>query len=154
MSAIRKTILSLVLASATLFTTAPAAQAGFVPLIAGTWQITGTPAANACNVNAPFTNVAVISLGGTLVNSDPVVGTAVGEAFRIGRSTYGVGFFGAFSPAPGLLIQYEVQGTLEANWDGTGTGQFRTTLTEVNGLLPPCTYEGTLAAHKLSPMSY
>ena len=154
MTALRTTIFSLLLAPAISFATAPAAQAGFTPLIAGTWQITGTPAPNACGVDDPFTNVAAISFDGTIVNSDPVVGTALGEAFRIGRRTYGVGFFGAFSPAPGVLVQYEVQGTLEANWDGTASGQFRTILTQVGSPFPPCTYEGTIEGYKLSPMAF
>ena len=154
MTVIRKTAFSLLLASATLVTTTPEAEAGFVPLVAGTWEISGTPAANNCGINDPFTNVAVISFDGTIVNSDPIVGTAVGEVFRKGRLTYGVGFFGAFSPAPGVLVKYEVQGTLDANWDGTATGQFRTILTQVGSPFPPCVYEGTLTGHKLSPMSY
>ncbi len=154
MTAIRKTVLSLVMASATFLSAAPDAEAGFVPLIAGTWQISGTPNANPCGINDPFTNVAVISFDGTIVNSDPAVGTAVGEVFRTGRFKYGVGFFGAFSPAQGVLVKYEVQGTLNANWDGTATGQFRTILTQVGSPLPPCVYEGTISAQKLSPMSY
>lgn len=154
MTATRKTVFSLLLASATLFTTAPDAEAGFVPFVAGTWQISGTPAPNNCNVTDPFTNVAVISFDGTIVNSDPVVGTGVGEVFRIGRFKYGVGFFGAFSPAPGALVKYEVQGTLNANWDGTASGQFRTILTQVGSPFPPCVYEGTLTGYKLSPMQF
>ena len=154
MTATRKAVLSLVLASMAMFSAAPAARAGFVPLVAGSWQITGTPAPNSCGVTDPFTNFSVISFDGTMVNVDPVVGSSVGEVFRTGRLTYGVGFFGTFSPAPGVVVQYEVHGTLEANWDGTASGQFRTTLTTVGAPFPPCTYEGTIAAHKLSPMAY
>ena len=149
----RKTLISVLAAAVWLFTV-PGARADFVPQVAGTWQITGTPAPNPCGVDAPFTNVAVISIDGTLVNSDPQVGTAVGEVFRIKPRRYGGGFFGLFSPAPGLLFQYEVQGTLKVNWDGTAAGKFRTILTETNGLVPQCIYEGTIDGHKLSPMPY
>lgn len=151
---IKSTILTLVLAASASLP-APDAQAGFVaPRAVGTWQITGTPDPNACNVTSPFTNFAVIGRDGTLVNTDPVVGTAVGEAFRIRRATYGVGFFGFIAPAPGILFKYEVQGTLRISWGGTASGRFRTIVTDVSGALPPCVYEGTIDAEKLSPLAY
>lgn len=133
----------------------PAAHAGWVPpSVAGTWQITGTPAPNNCNVDNPFINFSVITRDGTMVNTDPDVGTAVGEAFRIGRSTYGVGFFGFIAPGPGILLKYEVQGTLRVRFDGTANGRFRTIVSDVAGVMPSCVYEGTIDAQKLSPLPY
>ena len=82
------------------------------------------------------------------------MGTAVGEVFRIGRRTYGVGFFGFIAPAPGVVLKYEVQGTLEASWGGTASGRFRTIVSDTNGVIPSCTYEGVIEGQKLSPMPY
>lgn len=82
------------------------------------------------------------------------MGTAVGEVFRTGRLTYGVGFFGFIAPAPDLLFKYEVQGSLRFRWGGTASGQFRTIVTDMNGVIPTCTYEGTIDALKLSPVAY
>ena len=133
----------------------PSAHAGWVPpSVAGPWQINGTPAPNECGVDNPFVNFSVISRDGTMVNTDPAVGTSVGEVFRLSRLTYGVGFFGFIAPAPGVLLKYEVQGTLRVRFDGTANGRFRTIVSDVAGVGPSCIYEGTIDAQKLSPLPY
>ena len=132
----------------------PAAAGSFVPQLAGTWEITGTPDPGGCGPQDPFVNFTSITLGGTLINADPEVGTSVGEVYRIGRNRYAVGFFGFINAGPGLTLQYEVQGTLKRINPGEAAGKFRTTVIDPSGVIPDCTYEGTISAIRLVPMPY
>jgi hypothetical protein len=131
-----------------------AVAASFVPQLAGTWEITGTPDASECGPSNPFTNLSSISVGGALVNSDPVLGTSLGEVYRLGRKTYAVGFFGLISVGPGAPLRYEVQGTLKMINPGEAAGRFRTILPDPTGVNQDCIYEGTIQATRLVPMPY
>lgn len=131
------------------------AQAGWVgPKLAGIWETVGTPDPSACGPSSSFENVSTISLDGTVTNVDPAVGTAVGDSYRIGGKKYVLGFFGFISPAPGITLRYEVQGKLKLVNRGYFVGKFRTIVTDTNGVLPDCIYEGTIEGHRLVPMSY
>lgn len=135
------------------------AEAAFVPKVAGTWEIIGTPDApppgeTSCGPANPFSNFASITLAGALTTVDPVLGTGVGEAFRNGRKTYGVGFFLTASPAPGVFINVEVQGALELVNKDEGAGRFRTILSDPVSGAPFCVYEGALVAFRLQPTAY
>lgn len=135
-------------------TSGPAAAASFVPKLAGTWEITGTPELGGCGPQEPFTNISSISVGGTLTNSDPNIGTSLGEVHKTGRKRYTVGFFGFISLAPGMALVYEVQGTVKRINPGEFGGKFRTTVTDPMGAIPSCTYEGTIHGTRLVPMPY
>lgn len=135
------------------------AEAGFVPRVAGTWEVVGTPdalpeGAQPCGPTTPFSGYASITLAGALTATDPVLGTGVGEAFRIGKKTYGTGFFIAANPAPGMFFNVEVQGTLELLNKDEGAGRFRTIFSDPVSGAPFCVYEGDLAAFRLEPMAY
>lgn len=127
----------------------------FVPRVAGTWEIVGTPEANPCGVNEPFSGIATIAFDGTLTTIDPLSGrTALGEVFQLGLDEYGIGFFGFLSPAPQVLFRFEVQATLEQTDRDSASGQFRTRLTDPAGMAPDCVYEGTIVGQRLVPMPF
>lgn len=130
------------------------AEARFVSKIAGTWQLTGTPDPGGCGPSSSFSNIASITLAGTLTNVDPVLGAGVGEAFKNGPKMYGVGFYTYLSPAPGITLIVEVQGELELINKNEGLGQFRTIVSDPNGFIPDCVYEGALEATRLQPAAY
>ncbi len=136
------------LAAATASTNA---SAGFVGQINGTWELTGTPDPNTCNAPS-FVNLATITIDGKITNIDPVLGAGVGEAYRLTRRTYAVGFFG-FIPSDQGVLRYEVQGTLKREDWSHVTGRFRTIL-----FLPTgdafCEYEGSIEGFRLVPMPY
>ncbi len=150
---------ALALLSSAALAPVASAEAAFVPKAAGTWEIVGTPDApppgeTSCGPTAPFSNFASITLAGALTTVDPFLGTGVGEAFRTGRNSYGVGFFITASPAPGVVINVEVQGELELVNKDEGAGRFRTILTDPVSGFPFCEYEGALVALRLQPTSY
>ena len=131
------------------------AQAGWVgPKLAGVWETVGTPDPSTCGPTGSFENVSTISIDGTVTNVDPDVGTGVGDSYRIGGKKYVLGFFGFISPAPGIRLRYEVQGRLKLVNPGHFVGKFRTIVTDTNGVLPDCVYEGSIEGHRLVPMSY
>lgn len=145
---------SLFLVAAVLaFTTGSASAASFMPKFAGTWEITGTPDPGGCGPSTPFTNVATVALGGEVTNVDPVLGASVGQAYRLGKKAYAVGFFGFISPAPGVTLKLEVQATLKPLNPGEVAGKFRSIITDPNGV-PQCVYEGTIEGARLVPMPY
>ncbi len=134
------------------------ANAGWVgPKLAGVWEINGMPDpvdGDACGPTDPFTNLASIALDGTITNVDPAIGTGVGEGYRLGRKKYAVGFFGFIPIGPGITLRYEVQGTAKLLNSGEFEGRFRTTLTDPNGVLPACVYEGSISGTRLVAMPY
>ena len=115
--------------------------------VAGTWEISGDPEPT-CGAG-PFVNIASITKGGNVINVDPVVGTALGEVYRIGGKEFGVGFFGFINNGMAIL-RYEVKGTLTLIDQDQGVGAFTTTLFDPSGA-PICAYGGTLAANRLIP---
>lgn len=129
------------------------AEASFVPKIAGTWEIAGTPDPGGC-APPPFIGLATVAVDGTLTTVDPQLGPGVGEAFRIGPNRYGTGFFTYLSPAPGVVLNVEVQGELEPVGDFEATGRFRTILSDPGTGDVICVYEGDLAATRLEPSAY
>ncbi len=154
MKRLTQKLTSLFLVAALLsFAAGTASAAAFVPKIAGTWEITGTPDPGGCGPSTPFTNVAVITLGGQVTNVDPALGAFVGQAYKLGKKTYAVGFFGYLSPAPGLNLRLEVQGTLKLVNPGEAAGKFRSIVTDPMGN-PQCVYEGTIEGTRLVPMPY
>ncbi len=132
-------------------TASPNASAGFVGRINGTWELTGTPDPNTCNAPT-FVNLATITVDGKITNIDPALGAGVGEAYRLTRRTYAVGFFG-FIPSDQGVLRYEVQGTLKREDWSHVTGRFRTTLFDPAGN-PFCEYEGSIEGFRLVPMPY
>ena len=131
------------------------ANAGsFVPKMAGTWEIVGTPDPGGCGPSMPFTNVTNVTRDGQIMNVDPVLGASVGQAYKLGKKTYGVGFFGFINPAPGLTLRLEVQSTLKLINLGEVAGKFRSIITDPNGIIPECVYEGTIQGSRLVPMPY
>ena len=131
------------------------ANAGsFVPKMAGTWEIVGTPDPGGCGPSMPFTNVTNVTRDGQIMNVDPVLGASVGQAYKLGKKTYGVGFFGFINPAPGLTLRLEVQSTLKLINLGEVAGKFRSIITDPNGIIPECVYEGTIEGSRLVPMPY
>jgi len=133
-----------------IMTSAEASASHNVRKLAGTWDIQGQPEPT-CGVQ-PFRNFTSISREGKIINSDPEVGTGVGEAYRMGRGKYAAGFFGFISDN-GTILSYEVQGTLELLDAGHFTGIFRATVFDPAGN-PACTYEGTMEGYRLVPMPY
>ena len=141
------TFLALVAASASAN-----ASAGFVGQLSGTWEITGSPdPANVCGVS-DFVNYATITRDGSITNVDPEVGTGVGQAYRLGRRAYAVGFFGFINTGQGVL-RYEVQGTAQLEDWSNFTGLFRTTIFDPASN-PVCEYEGTISGFRQVPMPY
>lgn len=122
--------------------------------IAGTWELVGTPDPGGCGPSTPFTNVATIARSGQITNVDPLLGSGVGQAFKLGKKFYGAGFFGFINPAPGVTLRYEVQSTLKLINFGEAAGKFRSIITDPNGIFPECVYEGTIQGSRLFPMPY
>lgn len=152
----KQCLAAMLLAAATTFglTTAPEASP-FVPGISGTWEIVGTPQPNDCGVNESFTGIATITFDGILTTVDPISGrTAVGEVFRLTPGEFGLGFFGTLNPAPGVLLDFEVQATLTLADRNSVSGPFRTILSDPNGVLPDCIYEGEVVGDRLMPMPF
>ncbi len=137
----------LALSLATIAAPAEAAP-GNVGALNGVWEVQGTPDANNCNA-VPFTNLVAITRDGTITNVDPDVGTGVGEAYRSGRRTFTVGFFGFINSS---VIRYEIQATAKLINYGELRGRFRTTLSDTG--TPFCTFEGTIRATRLIAMPY
>ncbi len=131
------------------------ANAGsFVPKIAGTWEIVGTPDPGGCGPSMPFTNVTTVTPGGQITNVDPFLGASVGQAYKLGNKAYAVGFFGFITPAPGVILKLEVQATLKLINLGEVAGKFRSIVTDPNGIFPECVYEGTIQGTRLVAMPY
>lgn len=131
------------------------AEAGWVgPKLAGVWEITGTPDPGGCGPSDTFENVVTISIDGSITNVDPVVGTGVGDAYRLNNNDYVIGFFGYMSPAPGVTLRYEIQGTAKLVNPGTFTARFRAIVTDIDGVIPDCVYEGSVVGERLVPMPY
>jgi len=150
----RITILNLatlvVLGALTALNPAEASNGNVGPL-SGVWEIQGTPDANPCGV-APFLNVASITRDGIITNVDPLVGIAVGEAYRLKKRKFAAGFFG-FINDNGAILRYEVQGTLKLINAGQLAGKFRATLFDPTNT-PFCTYEGTISGARLVAVPY
>lgn len=146
-------IVTLLLSAIAVFGGATASAGQIGPQVAGAWEITGTPDSSVCGPSDPFVNVVTISADGSIVNVDPLVGTGVGSGYRLGNQ-FVVGFFGFISPAPGLTLRYEVQGTTELTSPNAFAGRFRTIVTDPNGVIPDCVYEGTISGSRLVPMPY
>jgi hypothetical protein len=144
---------ALALIGTTAVATSAPAEASFVPKIAGTWEIAGTPDPGGC-APPPFIGLATIAVDGTLTTVDPQLGPGVGEAFRIGPKRYGTGFFTYLNPAPGVVLNVEVQGELEPIGDSQAAGRFRTILSDPGTGTVVCVYEGDLAASRLEPAAY
>ena len=123
------------------------ALAGPNPL-EGVWLITGTPAPK--SGMPQFTNVGIIDRRGTIVNSDPDVGTGLGQMFRMTDGKFAAGFFGSFRDETGTLIRYEVQGTVQPVGLMDFTGTYRTILSSVSGDVL-AVIEGELAGQRLHP---
>lgn len=145
----------LLLSTAVLTLATGTASAGTaVPKIAGTWEIVGTPDAGGCGPSTPFTNVTTVTRDGTIINVDPALGATVGQAYKLGEKMYAIGFFGFISPAPGITLRLEVQSTLTPVNSGVAAGRFRSIVTDPNGMIPDCVYEGTISGTRLVPMPY
>ncbi len=129
------------------------AEAASLKMIAGTWEIAGTPDPGGC-APPPFTGFATISADGILTALDPMLGAGVGEAFRTGPKSFGTGFFTYLKPAPGVVLKVEVQGELELMDESAAAGRFRTLLTNPDSDTVVCVYEGDLAASRLEPSAY
>ena len=149
----QKWIVTLLLSATAILGGAPASAGWVGPQLAGAWEITGTPDPGGCGPSDTFVNVVTISADGSITNVDPVVGTGVGSSYRLGNK-FVVGFFGFLSPAPGLTLRYEVQGTTTLVSPGTFSGRFRTIVTDPNGMIPDCIYEGAIGGTRLVPMPY
>lgn len=131
------------------------AEAGWVgPKLAGVWEITGTPDPGGCGPQTTFENVVAISIDGMITNVDPEVGTGVGDAYRMKSKLFALGFFGYITPAPGITLRYEIQGTAELLDAATFAGKFRAIVTDTDGVIPDCVYEGTVTGVRLVPMPY
>lgn len=154
MKRLTQILISLFLAAAAFAVVPMASATPPVPALAGTWEITGTPNPGGCGPSTAFTNVATVTRDGHVINVDPSLGTFVGEAYQLGDKTFAVGFFGFISPIPGVRLNLEVQGTLEIAGPGQVTGNFRSTVSDPNGIFPECVYEGTIAGTRLIPMPY
>ena len=133
------------------------AFASFVPKLAGAWQVVGTPDPDSlvpkgCAPSDPFTNLVSIGRDGSVTNVDPFVGTGIGDAYRSGKKRYTIGFFGFINAGPGVVLSYEVQGTILQPNLGEVAGKFRTTITDPVGM--ECTYEGTIVGTRLVAMPY
>ncbi len=155
MKRLTQKLTSLILVTAVLSFASGTANAGsFVPRIAGTWEIVGTPDPGGCGPQTPFTNVSTVTFGGQITNVDPVLGASVGQVYRLGKKTYAVGFFGFINAAPGVILNLEVQGTLKLINLGEAAGKFRSIVTDPNGIIPDCVYEGTIQGTRLVAMPY
>lgn len=148
--------LTCLLLAAFVLTAAPgtAAAGPAVPRIAGTWEIVGTPDPGGCGPSETFVNITTVTREGFVSNVDPVIGASVGQAYKLGKKRYAIGFFGFISPAPGLTLRLEVQSTLRQLNAGEATGRFRSIVTDPNGIIPECVYEGTISGNRLVPMPY
>ncbi len=128
-----------------------AEAAGNVGLLSGAWEVQGTPDHNNCGA-IPFTNLVAVTRDGTITNVDPVLGAGIGEAYRIKRRTFAAGFFG-FINDNGVVLRYEVQGSLKLNNPGQFSGKFRTILYDPSNT-PFCEYEGTISGSRLVAVPY
>lgn len=144
----------LLIATTGSLASATANAGSFSRSMAGTWETFGTPDPGQCGPTASFTNLTTITRDGTVVNVDPEVGTAVGNTYRIKKNRFAAGFFGFISPAPGITLKYEVQATAKLLNHGEFTGKFRTTIVDMAGVIPDCTYEGVISGHRLVVMPY
>lgn len=154
-SQIRIPLLAIILMSGFIGNDANAA--GFVPKLAGAWQIVGTPDLSSfnpagCGPAEPFNNLVSIGRDGSVTNVDPLVGTGIGDAYRSGWNRYTVGFFGFINAGPGGILTYEVQGTIKQPNLGEFAGKFRTTITDPAE--NECTYDGTIVGTRLVAMPY
>lgn len=117
--------------------------------IVGLWVIEGQP--DPASGVAPFVNIATaardgFSLGeGTVVNVDPMVGTAVGNWKYVGGSAYKVRFSGFLSPA----VRYVVRASLNVTGD-TFTGPFNAEVLDLNGVVL-FQYGGTVNGARQGP---
>ncbi len=128
------------------------ASAGPIPTPAlGVWEITPQPEPNTClPPGPPVANIGIFIKDGTLVNVDPLLGTAVGRVSKGPQQTLYSTFFGTtFVPDLGGILRYEVNGVSSIGTNETFEGTFVTTLTFPNG--DTCTFEGTVTGQRLLP---
>ena len=146
----------LISATALMLAAGEASAAPAVPKIAGTWEIVGTPDPGGCGPTSPFTGLTTITPDGyvTNVDPDPAVSATVGQAYKLGKKMYAIGFFGYLNPAPGITLHIEVQSTVTDSGPGEAAGRFRSIVTNPNGIFPECVYEGTITGTRLAPMPY
>jgi hypothetical protein len=152
----RKLTCLLISATTLTFAAGMASASPAVPKLAGTWEIVGTPDPGGCGPTSPFTGLTTITPDGSLTNvdPDPAVSTTVGQAYKLGKHMYAIGFFGYLNPAPGITLRIEVQSTLTDSSPGETAGRFRSIVTDPNGIIPECVYEGTISGTRLVPMPY
>jgi hypothetical protein len=95
-------------------------------------------------------NIGIFSQDGTLINVDPLLGTAVGRVSNGPQQTHYSTFFGTtFVPDLGGILRYEVNGVSSIGSNDDFLGTFVTTLTFPNG--DTCTFEGVVTGQRLLP---
>jgi hypothetical protein len=128
------------------------AAAGPIPATAtGVWEVTPQPEPNNClPPGPPMANLTTFSQDGTLINVDPLLGTAVGRVSKGPQQTFYSTFFGTtFVPDLGGILRYEVNGVSSIGSNDDFLGTFVTTLTFPNG--DTCTFEGVVTGQRLLP---
>ncbi len=131
------------------------ASAGPIPAtVTGVWEVTPQPEPNSClPPGPPVANIGIFTQEGSLINVDPLLGTAVGKISKGPRQTFYSTFFGTtFVPGLGGILRYEVNGVSSIATNDAFEGAFATTVTFPNG--DTCTFEGTVTGQRLLPAIY
>ena len=117
--------------------------------LAGVWRIEGHP--DPASTIPSFVNLAMVTPSGKIVNVDPAIGAGVGDSRRVRRGVYDVTFYGFLELTPGEPLQYEVQGTLEVDFQaGTLSGPFTTLVHSLDGSTMLFSYQGTVDGTRLA----
>jgi hypothetical protein len=129
---------------------APAPGNNAANSLAGVYQIEGTP--DPASGLAPFFGLVTVAKDGTVTTVDPELGAGVGKTYRLQGDNYGVTFYGYVDL--GFKARFQVEATLTSTGPDTGTGVFRTTVTDISGETVLFQYEGTLTSERLPVSAY
>jgi hypothetical protein len=129
---------------------APAPGNNSANSLEGVYQIVGTP--DPASGLAPFYGLTSVAKDGTVTTVDPELGAGVGKAYRLQGDDYGVTFYGYIDL--GFKARFQVEATLTSTGPDTGTGVFRTIVTDISGGTVLFEYEGTLESERLPVQPY
>lgn len=111
----------------------------------GTWRVAGTPDTE--TGIPPFVNFARIQKDGTIINTDPSEGAAVGHWQQLGGGNYLIEFYG-FTELGGTTFQFKVSALVSQEDNNSFSGPFETEVSFLNGL-PAGGFTGVVEATRL-----